>query len=59
MADLARTALEYAPAPIMEHAILLIDPVSVTLAGLVVTALSVSISFSSFIFKIMNQGLAV
>ncbi|KAJ7424510.1 hypothetical protein WISP_28334 [Willisornis vidua] len=40
MADLARTALEYAPAPIMEPVILLIDPVSVTLGGLVVTALS-------------------
>lgn len=42
VADLARTALEYAPAPIMEHVILLIDPVSVTLAGLVVTALSLA-----------------
>lgn len=40
VADLARTALEYAPAPIMEHAILSTDPVSVILGGLVVTALS-------------------
>lgn len=58
MADLARTALEYAPAPIMEHVILLIDPVSVTLAGLVVTALSVSIRFFFPLFLI-NQGSAI
>ena len=45
VADLARTVLEYAPAPIMEPVILLIDPVSATLAGLAVTALSVSICF--------------
>lgn len=42
VADLARTALAYAPAPITERVILLIDPVSVTLAGLVVTALSLA-----------------
>lgn len=43
VADLGRTALEYAPAPIMGLVILLIDPVSATLDGLVVIALSVSI----------------
>lgn len=42
VADLGRTVLEYAPAPIMGLVILLIDPVSATLDGLVVTALSVS-----------------
>lgn len=42
VADLGRTALEYAPAPTMGLVILLIDPVSATLDGLVVTALSVS-----------------
>jgi len=51
VADLARTALEYAPAPIMEHAILSTDPVSVILGGLVVTALSVRISMFSSIFN--------
>lgn len=42
VADLGRTALEYAPAPIMGLAILLIDPASATLDGLVVTALSLA-----------------
>lgn len=57
VADLARTALEYAPAPIMERVILSTDPASVTLVGLVVTALSVSISFFSFIFEAIKVQL--
>ncbi|OXB71938.1 UNVERIFIED_CONTAM: hypothetical protein H355_006927 [Colinus virginianus] len=40
VADLARTALEYARALITEHAILSTDPASVIPGGLVVTALS-------------------
>lgn len=56
VADLGRTVLEYAPAPIMELAILLIDPVSAILDGLVVTALSVSTSFFSPLnFRTNNQ----